>query len=59
MSGHIVFGVDVGTLGMKLIAVDAETLAVIATASAPVENLTSAPGYLEQEPENGGRRFVV
>ena len=44
-------GVDLGTLGMKVVAVDAASAAVIATASAPVENLSPAPGYLEQEPE--------
>ena len=51
MSGHIVLGVDLGTLGMKVIAVDAMTATVVGTASAPVENLSPATGYLEQVPE--------
>lgn len=52
MSHHgILLGVDLGTLGLKVIAVEAETASIVAAASAPVENLTPAPGYLEQEPE--------
>ena len=51
MRKRIVLGVDLGTLGMKVIALDAETAKVVASASAPVVNLTPAAGYLEQEPE--------
>ena len=51
MSGHIMLGVDLGTLGMKVIAVDAMTATVVGTASAPIENLSPATGYLEQVPE--------
>lgn len=46
----ILLGVDLGTQGLKVIAVDAETRAVVATASAPVENFTPAAGYMEQAP---------
>lgn len=46
-----VLGVDLGTLGMKLIAVEAARARVTAGASAPVKNLSPAPGRLEQEPE--------
>ena len=45
-------GVDLGTQGLKVIVFDAATSAVIATAGAPVENLTPAAGYLEQAPEH-------
>lgn len=51
MSGTIVLGVDLGTLGMKVIAVEAESAQVLAAVGAPIENLTPAPGQLEQEPE--------
>ena len=47
----VLLGIDLGTLGLKVIAVDADSARVVGSASAPVENLTPAPGYLEQEPE--------
>ena len=47
----MILGVDLGTQGLKVILVDAATARVIASAGAPVENLSPAPGYLEQEPE--------
>ncbi len=47
---HLLLGVDLGTQGLKVIVVDAETLAVIAIDGAPVENLTPAAGYMEQVP---------
>ena len=46
----LLLGVDLGTQGLKVIVVDAETLAVIAIDGAPVENLTPAAGYMEQVP---------
>ena len=55
MTRRILLGVDLGTLGMKVIAVDAASARVLATASAPVANLTPAPGYLEQAPEQWWR----
>ncbi|MCE2472671.1 MAG: hypothetical protein J4G18_12400, partial [Anaerolineae bacterium] len=47
---ELLLGVDLGTQGLKVIVVDAETLAVIAIDGAPVENLTPAAGYMEQVP---------
>ncbi len=46
-----ILGVDLGTQSLKVILVEAATARVIASAGAPVENLSLAPGYLEQEPE--------
>ncbi len=52
MSGrNALLGVDLGTQGLKVILVEAAPTRVIGSAGAPVENLTPAPGYLEQEPE--------
>ncbi len=51
MSDQIVLGVDLGTLGLKIIAASAERARVLGVVSAPVTNLTPAPGYLEQAPE--------
>ena len=54
MSHHakssILLGIDLGTQGLKVIAVAASTAAVLGTAQAPVRNLTPAAGYLEQAP---------
>lgn len=47
----LLLGVDLGTQGLKVVLVDAETRAVLATAGAPVENLTPAAGYMEQAPD--------
>lgn len=47
----VVLGVDLGTLGMKVIALDVASARVLGAASAPVENLSPAPGYLEQDPQ--------
>ena len=46
----LLLGVDLGTQGLKVIVVDAETREVIATAGAPVTNLAPAAGYMEQTP---------
>ncbi|MYD09793.1 MAG: hypothetical protein F4X02_07085 [Chloroflexi bacterium] len=46
----LLLGVDLGTQGLKVIFVDAETREVIATAGAPVTNLAPAAGYMEQAP---------
>lgn len=51
MQSSLLLGVDLGTLGIKVIVVRAADASVIATASAPVENLTPNSGWLEQEPE--------
>ncbi len=50
MSAKIVIGIDLGTSGLKLIAARADDAAILGVASAPVPNLTPAPGWLEQEP---------
>ena len=50
MTANIILGIDLGTQGLKVIAFDAATAAVIGSVSAPVENLSPAPGWLEQEP---------
>ena len=47
----LLLGIDLGTQGLKVILVEAAPARVIASASAPVENLAPAPGCLEQEPE--------
>lgn len=46
----LLLGVDLGTQGLKVIAVDVETRAVVAAAGAPVANLAPAAGYMEQAP---------
>ena len=46
----LLLGVDLGTQGLKVIAVDAETRALVATRGEPVKNLTPAAGYMEQRP---------
>ena len=46
----ILLGIDLGTMGMKVIAIEAASAKVLAAASAPVENTSPAPGYLEQDP---------
>ena len=46
----LLLGVDLGTQGLKVIIVDAETRAVMATAGEPVSNLAPAAGYMEQVP---------
>ena len=52
MSGrNALLGIDLGTQGLKVILVEAAPARVIGSSSAPVVNLTPAPGYLEQEPE--------
>ncbi len=51
MRAPLLLGVDLGTQGLKIIAVEAENARIIATAQAAVENLTPSAGYLEQVPE--------
>ncbi len=46
----LLLGVDLGTQGLKVILVDAESRAVVAAAGEPVANLTPAAGYMEQVP---------
>lgn len=46
----LLLGVDLGTQGLKVIAVDAVTREVVATAGAPVANVAPAAGYMEQAP---------
>ncbi len=47
---EIVLGIDLGTQGLKVVAFDAAGAQVLGSVSAAVENLTPAPGWLEQEP---------
>lgn len=51
MSDKVVLGIDLGTQGLKVIAVRADDAAIIGEAAASVPNLTPAPGWLEQQPE--------
>ena len=52
MNGRsVLLGIDLGTQGLKVILAETGPARLIASAGAPVENLTGAPGYLEQEPE--------
>ncbi len=52
MSSPIVLGIDLGTQQLKVIAVDGATAAVMGSAQTAVENLTPAPGWLEQVPDD-------
>ena len=47
----ILLGIDLGTQGLKVIAFDAGSASLIGSASAPVNSLSSAPGWLEQDPK--------
>ncbi len=44
-------GIDLGTQGLKIILVEAASARVIASASAPVESISRAPGYMVQDPQ--------
>ena len=48
---EIVLGIDLGTQGLKVVAFDAASAQVLGSVSAMVENLTPAPSWLEQEPD--------
>jgi xylulokinase len=48
----LLVGLDVGTSGLKAIAVDAESGAVVASASSELTLSTPRPGWAEQEPED-------
>ena len=48
---ELLLGIDLGTQGLKIILVDAGSARVVASAGAPVENISLAPGYLEQDPQ--------
>ncbi len=50
MNSPIVLGIDLGTQGLKVVAFDVANARVLGSVSAAVENLTPAPGWLEQEP---------
>ncbi|MCY4146156.1 MAG: FGGY family carbohydrate kinase [Chloroflexi bacterium] len=51
MADHIVLGIDLGTQGLKVVAVRADDASIIGAAAASVPSLTPAPGWLEQQPE--------
>ena len=51
MNSPIVLGIDLGTQSLKVAAFDAASAQVLGSASAAVENLSPAPGWLEQEPQ--------
>ncbi len=55
MSDHVVLGIDLGTQGLKVIAVRADDASIIGEAAASVPNLTPAPGWLEQQPADWWR----
>lgn len=55
MSGKVVLGIDLGTQGLKVIAVCADDACIIGEAAAAVPNLTPAPGWLEQQPADWWR----
>ncbi|MCY4466875.1 MAG: FGGY family carbohydrate kinase [Chloroflexi bacterium] len=55
MPDHVVLGIDLGTQGLKVIAVRADDASIIGEASASVPNLTPAPGWLEQQPDGWWR----
>ena len=52
MSSLILLGIDLGTQQLKVIAVDGSSAAVLGSTQVAVENLTPAPGWLEQAPED-------
>ena len=51
MKARIVLGIDLGTQGLKVLALDAASAQVLGSAAAAVENLSPAPGWLEQAPQ--------
>ncbi len=55
MPDHVVLGIDLGTQGLKVIAVRADDAGLIGAAAAAVPSLTPAPGWLEQQPEDWWR----
>ena len=52
MPERLIIGIDLGTTGLKVIAARAKDAAIVGVASAPVRNLTPAPGWLEQNPDD-------
>ena len=52
MPERLIIGIDLGTTGLKVIATRAKDAAIVGVASAPVRNLTPAPGWLEQNPDD-------
>ena len=55
IADHVVLGIDLGTQGLKVIAVRGDDASIIGAASAAVPSLTPAPGWLEQQPEDWWR----
>ena len=54
----IVIGVDVGTSGLKALAIEAESGAALASAHRDYPLSTPRPGWAEQEPEDFARAAV-
>ena len=52
MASPILLGIDLGTQQLKVIAVDGASAAVLGSVQSAVENLTPAPGWLEQNPDD-------
>lgn len=55
MSDQVILGIDLGTQGLKVIAVRADDASIIGEAAASLPNLTPAPGWLEQQPADWWR----
>ncbi len=47
----LLLGVDIGTTNLKLLAMHADTLAIVAQVTKPVETFSPKPNYAEQNPE--------
>ncbi len=47
----LIVGVDVGTTNLKVLAIDPDTMQLVAHAARPVDTNVPEPGYAEQDPE--------
>ncbi|XBA03153.1 FGGY family carbohydrate kinase [Fibrella sp. ES10-3-2-2] len=55
-------GVDVGTTNLKVLAIDPDTMELVAHAARPVETDVPRPDYAEQNPDylrNQDRKFSL
>ncbi|MEB2286866.1 MAG: FGGY family carbohydrate kinase [Anaerolineae bacterium] len=50
MSAPLAIGIDLGTQQLKVLAVDLERTSVLGSVQAPIHNIKSGPGALEQDP---------
>lgn len=55
----LLVGVDVGTTNLKVLAIDPDTMELVAHAARPVETNVPEPGYAEQDPEEIWRSLLA